>query len=290
MKIHNAIRWRDNLYLFNYRNVLTEPVEYFHAHEGLEILYIHEGTGSYIINNQMYPLQPRTLILVKPFQIHQIKVIVPPNYIRTLLKIKAYVIDSFLSVLPQLTSTLSQFMEHEMSYQLFTLSSRDAAYLEDQFLHLNETLALVPPKLRKEVVTLFLFHFFTYFNSHIYSQVQNDVSRHSVNSGTSELIGMIVKWINKHYNLSFTINDLAEELHFSPNYLSKMFKEQMDMTIIEYTNGKRLEEAKTLLALQSLTVEEISKETGFNYPSYFIAMFKKKYGMTPHQYRMSMEY
>ena len=85
----------------------------------------------------------------------------------------------------------------------------------------------------------------------------------------------MVRWIGKHYHLSFTINEMVAELHFSPSYLSKLFKEQMGMTIIEYTNNKRLEEARTLLGLPSLTIEDVSKQTGFNYPSYFIAMFKK---------------
>ncbi|MWV44072.1 helix-turn-helix domain-containing protein [Paenibacillus sp. HJL G12] len=289
MKIHNAIQWRDNLYLFHYRSVRTEPVEYFHAHEGLEILYIHEGTGKYIINNQTYPLQPCTLILVKPFQIHEIKVRVPPDYVRTLLKIKASVIESFLGVLPQLTSALTQFLEQKLSYQVFYLSHKDASYFEDQFLHLHETLAIVPSKFQKEIVPLFLFQFFTHFNSHIYSPGANKVMLHLASSGSTELIGAIVKWIDKHYNLSFTIKDMAEEFHFSPNYLSKLFKEQMGLTIIEYTNERRLEEAKMLLSEETLTVEEISKEAGFNYPSYFIAMFKKRYGMTPHRYRMRME-
>ncbi|KHF31480.1 hypothetical protein CM49_06300 [Paenibacillus sp. P1XP2] len=54
MKIHNAIRWQDNAYLFEFQGVHTEPVEYFHAHEGLEILYVLEGAGKYVINNRMF--------------------------------------------------------------------------------------------------------------------------------------------------------------------------------------------------------------------------------------------
>ncbi|MGN7490331.1 AraC family transcriptional regulator [Paenibacillus sp. SAF-054] len=289
MKIHNAIRWTDNLYVFNYRSVLSEPVEYFHAHEGLEVLYIHEATGEYIINNRQFTLQPRTLILVKPFQIHRIKVNAPPDYVRTLLKIKSSVVDSFLAALPQLASALSQFMDHDLPYQLFYLTPKDGNYMENEFSQLYETLTVVQPMLRKEVVTLFLFYFFTYFNSHIYPQQPSPSLTHPPSASTTEFIGTMVKWIDKHYHLSFTVTDMAADLHFSPNYLSKLFKEQMDMTIVEYTNAKRLEEARTLLAVPSLTIEEISKVTGFNYPSYFIAMFKKKYGMTPHRYRMRMK-
>ncbi|MEC0201538.1 AraC family transcriptional regulator [Paenibacillus lautus] len=286
MKIHHSIPWRDNLYLFNYRSVHTEPVEYFHYHEGLEILYIHEGAGKYIVNNQTYSLKPCTLVLIKPFQIHHIKVIVPPNYIRSLLKIKASVIERFLTALPQLTTAVSQLLEHPWSNQVFHLSSKDALYLENQFLQLHEMLDSVPTKVQKEVVALFLFHFFTYFNSHIYPPDRSGGFKYHTVADSIEPVGAMVRWIGKHYHLSFTINEMAAELHFSPSYLSKLFKEQLGMTIIEYTNNKRLEEARTLLSLPSLTIEDISKQTGFNYPSYFIAMFKKKYGMTPLQYRM----
>lgn len=275
MKIHHSIPWRDNLYLFNYRSVHTEPVEYFHYHEGLEILYIHEGAGRYIVNNQTHSLKPGTLVLIKPFQIHHIQVIVPPNYIRSLLKIKASVIERFLTALPQLTTAVSQLLEHPWSNQVFHLSSKDALYLENQFLQLHEMLASVPRKVQKEVVALFLFHFFTYFNSHIYPPDRSGGFKYHTAAASLEPVGAMVSWIGKHYHLSFTINEIAADLHFSPSYLSKLFKDQMGMTIIEYTNNKRLEEARTLLGLPSLTIEEVSKQTGFNYPSYFIAMFKK---------------
>ncbi|AYB42899.1 AraC family transcriptional regulator [Paenibacillus lautus] len=289
MKIHHAIPWSDNLYLFDYRKVHTDPVEYFHYHEGLEILYIHDGAGRYIVDNQTYSLKPCTLVLIKPFQIHHIKVVVPPNYVRSLLKIKASVIDHFLTALPQLTAVVSQLMEHPWSSQVFHLSSKDALTLENQFLQLHDMLASVPPKVQKEVVALFLFHFFTYFNSRIYSPAHNGILDPHPAAGSIEPVGAMVRWIGRHFSLPFTINEMAEELHFSPSYLSKLFKDQIGMTIIEYTNNKRLEEARTLLGLPSLTIEEISKRSGFNYPSYFIALFKKKYGMTPLQYRMQME-
>ncbi|WP_169081429.1 AraC family transcriptional regulator [Paenibacillus sp. PL91] len=290
MKIHKSIDWRDNLYLFNYRRVYTEPVEYFHAHDGLEILYIHEGAGSYSIGNQLYSLKPGTLILIKPFQVHEIKVSVPPDYIRSILKIKTSVIERFLTVLPQLTTAFSQLMERHLPTQVFHLTYKDASYMENHFLQLHESLAIGPLKLQKELVTLFLLHFFTYFNGHIFSLDKSNASIYPASAGSNEPIVAILKWIDRHYRLTFTINDMAAELHFSPNYLSKLFKEQMGVTIIEYTNEKRLEEARTLLAIHFLTIEEISRETGFNYPSYFIALFKKKYGMTPLRYRMWMEY
>lgn len=289
MKMHNAIPWRDNLYLFNYRSVHTQPVEYFHYHEGLEILYIHEGAGKYIIDNQMYSLQPGTLVLIKPFQIHDIQVIVPPNYVRTLLKMKASIMERSLSLLPQLTTAVMQSLDHPWARQVFHLSSKDSSYLENQFHQLHELLNIVPSKTQKEVVTLFLFHFFTYFNSCIYPAEHQGAPRNSEALSQIEAVGAMVQWIEEHYRLSFTMNDMAAALHFSPGYLSRLFREQTGRTIVDYTNERRLEEARTLLGSPVLSIELISKQTGFNYPSYFIAMFKKKYGLTPQQYRKRME-
>ncbi|UQZ81332.1 HTH-type transcriptional activator RhaR [Paenibacillus konkukensis] len=285
MKTIKFRNWQDNLYMFSYRRTYTAPVEYFHAHEGLELLYIHEGTGKYIIEDQVYSLQPRTLIVIKPFQVHYIRMDVPPVYIRSLLKIKPSVIEPFLSSLPQLSDFLVQLMEQKMPIQVFCLSEKHAAFLEQQWLQLHELFTAGPPALRKEGVRLFFFHFLLYFQSQIYVLDGHQPPGHAVSSRTSKHMNSILKWIDHHYKRPFTVHEMSDELHFSPNYLSKLFKDQTGKTITEYTNERRLEEARMLLQLQPLSVEEISKETGFKYPSYFIQMFKKRYGLTPHKYR-----
>lgn len=289
MKIHNAIRWQDNMYLFQFRSVYTEPVEYFHAHEGLEILYVHEGEGTYAINNEIFPLKPTTLILVKPFQMHRIKVQVPPAYVRTLLKIKGTVMDRFSSTLPQLASAFAPFLEHKRPCQVYYLSPAAASCLEEQFMQLKETLAIVSPHLRADAVTLFSFHLLQYFVSRIYSPPRSVLPQTLAANDSTELLGRIVQWIDSRCGLPFTLNDMAADLHFSPNHLSKTFKERMGLSITAYANEKRLDEARMLLVNTSLAIEEISRRAGFKYPSYFIALFKAKYGATPRRYRIRME-
>ena len=288
MEIMKFKRWEDHLYLFNYRRTYTEPVEYFHAHEGLELLYIHEGTGKYIIDDRVYSLQPGALIVIKPFQVHYIRMIVPPNYIRSLLKIKISFIEQFTGLFPQFTALFVQMMEQPMTMQVFHLSGKHGAQVESQLLQLHEQLKLGPQSLRKEAVTLFFLHFFMYFQTHIYTPGENASSSWAA-SRTTKHINAILKWIDEHYKSTFTISFMASALHFSPNYLSKLFKEQIGKTIIEYTNEKRLEEARMLLQRRTHSVEEICREAGFKYPSYFIQIFKKRYGLTPHQYREQLE-
>ncbi|ULL13954.1 AraC family transcriptional regulator [Paenibacillus sp. H1-7] len=285
MKILKLRNWQDNLYMFSYRGNYTDSAEYFHAHEGLEILYIHEGTGTCLVGGQTYFLQPGTLILIKPYQQHHVRMNVPPVYIRSLLKLRTSVIEPLTTLFPYATSFFIQFVEQQTTKQVFHFTGQHAAFMELQLLQLGELLTRGPVPLRREGVLLFLLHLFTHFQTHMDLPKTGKRSAIATFSRTAEHINAMLKWIDQNYKMPFTIAYMASRLHFSPNYLSKLFKEQMGKTIIEYTNEKRLEQAKTLLEFQTHSVEEISKETGFKYPSYFIQLFKKKVGVTPQRYR-----
>lgn len=86
-------------------------------------------------------------------------------------------------------------------------------------------------------------------------------------------------------NESFGVNDIAEALHISSSYLSKIFRKNLGATCIEYINQKRLEKAKDLLAHTTMTQEEIAHAVGYANVHYFSMLFKKLSGETPGQYR-----
>ncbi|ULL14924.1 AraC family transcriptional regulator [Paenibacillus sp. H1-7] len=289
MKTVTFRRWLDNLYLFSHKETYTASVEHFHAHDGLEILYIHEGDGKYIINDRIHQVRPHTLIVIKPFQMHYIHMNVPPDYTRTVFKVKASLIEQYASIFPVLSSFLSQIVENKMSRQLFYLNDEQAAHLEYGFKDLHESLSSGLEIMNRESVILFFYHFFSYFQRMIYTEEVLTSDPISLGSTQAQHINNILKWINHHYKSPFKIEDIAQELHFSPNYLSALFKEQLGKTITEYTMDKRLEEAKSMLYKQDVSIRQISAETGFRSPSYFISMFKKKYGVTPHQYAASIK-
>ena len=65
----------------------------------------------------------------------------------------------------------------------------------------------------------------------------------------------------------------------------RFFKRHMNMTSIEYLNQYRLEMASRQLAETNLSVTSIALESGFNNISYFNRVFKRKFGVTPMEYR-----
>ena len=94
----------------------------------------------------------------------------------------------------------------------------------------------------------------------------------------------IMTYIRKNYSKA-TLQSVADEFHFSMTYINRIFKNYTGSTVAKYIQEQRLLEAERLLRESRLSVEEICYTVGYQDVSYFIEIFKKKSGVTPHQYR-----
>ena len=99
------------------------------------------------------------------------------------------------------------------------------------------------------------------------------------------IIARIKKYLEQHYSGVCSVEEMAEVVHLSPNYLRSLFKEGMGQTIQEYVTDYRLIKACELLKHKTLRVKEVSRMVGYDNESYFGTIFVKKYGVTPNEYR-----
>lgn len=88
-----------------------------------------------------------------------------------------------------------------------------------------------------------------------------------------------------NYNLTFSLDGLANKYQINKYRICKDFKKYFAVTPFQYLNTVRLEVAKILLGASTLSVNEISYQVGFENPNYFIQLFKKDSGTTPAVYR-----
>lgn len=278
----------NDFYFFRYlstRDEYSEPVYYFHTHQGIEILYVYEGSGHVIVEDRFYAVRPRTLMIFKPFQVHYLHMDIPPQYTCSLIKVKPTFVDSCASILPRCHELITGFLSDSDCPQLFELNERQHTALHERFRSLNETLMADAHQVHEEAVILFFLSFFVDLTTTI---LPNAAAGQPVKPLLrTQRIGEVLKWIDAHYKEPYSLDKLAEDLHFSVNYMSKLFRRQTGKSISEYITEKRLEQARMLLLAGQLSVEEISEETGFNSPSYFIRTFKGRYGTPPHQYRLN---
>jgi AraC-like DNA-binding protein len=91
--------------------------------------------------------------------------------------------------------------------------------------------------------------------------------------------------IHNYYDTDFTLEECASRLHYNANYLSSVFKKEMNCTFTEYLGNYRINVAKTWLGETDMTVKEISEKLRYNNSQNFIRSFRKLVGMTPGEYR-----
>lgn len=101
----------------------------------------------------------------------------------------------------------------------------------------------------------------------------------------SRIVQYVVQYIESHYGEDLFLDQLAEKVEVSPNYLSTYFKAETNMNVIEYLTYVRLEKAKELLQNSHMKIQQIAEITGYRDPKYFNRIFKKNIGITPKEYR-----
>ena len=92
----------------------------------------------------------------------------------------------------------------------------------------------------------------------------------------------------EQYTENITLTGLAEKYAISVSYLSELLKEHLQLSFSEYISSKRIQKAKELLADESLSIEQIAEQTGYNDYFYFTKVFKKNTGISPSKYRKNL--
>lgn len=108
-------------------------------------------------------------------------------------------------------------------------------------------------------------------------------------SQTSRIKNMLIEYINQNYNdKELSLDKMACQFHYSYNYLSNIFKDQIGYKFTDYLNHIRLQKAKELLETTPYSISYIAENVGYMSSNTFIKNFKKYYHMTPGQYREQM--
>jgi AraC-like DNA-binding protein len=95
----------------------------------------------------------------------------------------------------------------------------------------------------------------------------------------------IKDYLDVHYHEKIVLDDLAEQFYINKFHLTRIFKEQFGVSVINYLMHVRITHAKQLLRFTDYSIERIGQECGMNDANYFSRMFKKIEGISPGQFR-----
>ena len=100
-----------------------------------------------------------------------------------------------------------------------------------------------------------------------------------------DLVDQISRYISANYQSNITLQDIADQIHISSAYVSRLFRNKTGITITEAINRARIDQAKLLLGNPEYKVYEIAQMVGFEDAAYFTSVFTKYVGCSPSEYR-----
>ena len=97
----------------------------------------------------------------------------------------------------------------------------------------------------------------------------------------------IREYIKDKFKEEITVNSACSEFHISRSTLSHAIKDEQDSTFVDILNSYRVEHVKNCLKAGE-SIADASYKSGFNSENYMARVFKKREGVSPSQYRMTL--
>ncbi|MNJ52915.1 HTH-type transcriptional regulator YesS [compost metagenome] len=117
----------------------------------------------------------------------------------------------------------------------------------------------------------------------IYPMVRS--MKEKTNQQFRSIADKIATIIRTEYDQDLSLESISERLHYSPNYLSSIFRKEYGTTFSEYVMNYRLEIAKKWLVDTDMTIKDIAERLRYQNSQNFIRSFRKKEHVTPGAYR-----
>lgn len=253
---------------------------FYHWHPCCEILWVHEGEGTVIVNQNAYEIRRGMLFIFQPFQLHKVypKASKELPYIRSKLHFRMGDISEKLAPFAQRNGLLSQLTESQGITQAFDLSKQIDLLDEWSDWHNRSSIG----KRDEEEAFLLLMQLIGAVGQEQYSLDQYAVKTEQRPLRYSE---KIMRWIEDHYSEEVGLNHISAELHLSKFYVSRVFRQETGSSLTDYLTARRIKQACRLLQTTTLPIERIGIEVGLPDASYFVQLFKKVIGTTPLKYR-----
>ena len=109
-------------------------------------------------------------------------------------------------------------------------------------------------------------------------------------AGSKGIVQIVIEYVEAHFEDSnLNISTIAEGIERNPKYISRIFREETNESILDYLNRLRIKKARILMQSGEFTLEQISQMVGYASSKTFRRTFLKETGMTPSSYQETMK-
>lgn len=252
-----------------------------HWHDSLEINYVKQGEGSYLINGRTYPLQEGDIVLLSPTDLHR-------AFETRDLVLQVTVFDSPLFAADQRfdADLLAPFTEMGIRFDnVLDRTNEKIGVLRGILLDMQEEYTEQAHSYRT-VMRAQLGRFLAYINRHF---AKTSPKSASDARGKLLLVRGVLEAIHEEPARAWTLQELADLAHLSPSRFSAIFKSSVGMPPLQYCIEIRLGQAIYLLESTDRKIIDIAAECGYHNLSNFNRVFSAHVGKTPSQVRTTVQ-
>lgn len=230
-----------------------------HYHNTYDIYYMESGRREYFVEDKIFTASTGNFVLIKAYSFHQIG---KGNLLRTFVSFT----DDFLE---------NTFSPAAVAKLVKCFDTPLICPTEEEQTEYKNLLKVLAKCKDSTTFALNLGMLLLKFSNTSSEQLHED------------RISNIVRYINEHFSEIYSLNQIADHMHISKQHLCRLFKQSMNMTLIDYLNKIKIKNACAFLETTDISMTEICLKCGFGSSAYFSTIFKNNTGMTPLKYRQA---
>ncbi len=233
-----------------------------HCHDRYELLYVLSGSGKYVVEGAEYAVKPRTIMLVRPFEYHCMRLDEEVVYARYCIHFSA----SFLGA--EGARLLEKITTGESGDNYYLSSVSDSI---DSIFDRFEIAESLPADEQRMYLRSLIFEIIILLSA---------ISGERLPQDEAELGTRVIRYLNNNIDKDLSLDKLARRFFVSKYYLCRAFKKRNGISVHGYINQKRVMFAKQLIE-EGETASGAAYKVGFGDYSAFYRAYVKILGVSP---------
>lgn len=256
-------------------NVLWHNRDYTapHWHNGLEILYLLEGSEDcYLGEEECIRMKKGDFLVINSRVVHSVQC--PRQCREMLIQIPYPMMKRFIPQIDGLEFVCEKITGKKQRMDTFLVESALSTLAElHPFQSPEETLEFYSQ----------IYHLLAVLVKDFSVSVTSD--KMEISEKYMERLGMIASYVKEHYMEEISLQEIARLVSLNPDYFTRFFKKYMGMTFLDYVNSVRMEHVVRDLQRTDLSVQKLLEIHGFTNYKLFMKMYKSRFESTPGKMR-----
>lgn len=261
-------------------------VPFVHSHDFIEMCYVMSGEGVNEVGTEAAFCRTGDLGIISPHASHTISVNTD-SVIMNILVRKSTIFASLISSMRDMHPLKAYFSSilYENPYpQYILLHTGGGELLENLMLEMYSQQAYAEAEAEDAFHRDIMNGMLHAFIGIALRQCGKDIAVAEQRVVPGDRYSSIVNYIERHC-ADTDLHECAQRFFLSERHLANCLKKYTGKSFSTLRQDARMREASKLLLHSSLSVERISENLGYEYPTYFMRIFKKHHGCTPSEYR-----